>query len=68
MNALRSFKAKMGAFKAEMGAFKAEMRAEFRKIADLRQTVHDYHGSVIGYGVLITEPDERVTWLEQSRG
>ncbi len=58
-------------FKAEMGAFKVEMRAEFREvraeIAELRQTVRDYHGSVIGHGVLITELDERVTRLEQSR-
>ena len=63
-------------FKAEMHSFKAEIQAEFRavhsEISDLRHSVgelrtalNDYHGSVIGHGVLITELDERVTRLEQ---
>ncbi len=58
---VRSFRAEV---KAEFGNVRAEMRAE---MADLRQAVADYHGAVIGHGVLIGELDERVRRLEQDR-
>ena len=34
------------------------------QVSSLRQTVTDYHGSVMGHGMLITELDSRLTRVE----
>ncbi len=65
---LRAFRAEVT---AEFGKVRAEFNSEFGKvraeIADLRQTVADYHEAVIGHCVPIGELDERVSRLEQER-
>ena len=60
---------------ADLRTVAADVRAQGLKLNDLdskvdglRQAVDDYHGSVIGHGVLIGELDERVRELEQHRG
>lgn len=42
-------------------------KADRSDVADLRRAVDDYHGAIIGHGVLIGELDERVRRLEQDR-
>jgi hypothetical protein len=40
-------------------------KADRSDVADLRRAVDDYHGAVIGHGVLIGDLDERVGRLER---
>ena len=47
--------------KAEIAALRSETRAEF---ATLRQTVTQYHSSVLGHGILISDLEERVRRIE----
>ena len=35
-------------------------------VSGLRQEVRDYHGAVVGHGIMLTEHDERITKLEQT--
>lgn len=39
-----------------------------RDIAELRLTMQDYHGAVIGHGMQLTELDERVRRIEEHLG
>ena len=54
---------------ADVRELRREManKADRSDVADLRRAVDDYHNAVIGHGVLISELDERVSRLEQSR-
>lgn len=78
--AQEAMRADLGAFKAEvkadLGAVRAEvadLRADHgRKLDDLassvstlRQAVTEYHSTVLGHGILITELDERVRRVER---
>lgn len=36
-----------------------------REAASLRQAITDYHGSVLGHGVLLTELEERLARVER---
>ena len=63
MRAMRSeMNARFGAAETELRGVRAELKAE---IADLRQTLREYHGAVVGHGILLTEHDGRITRLEQ---
>ena len=73
MGALRG---EMGALRAEMGALRGEMaalRSEHgqklddlaNQIVTLRQTLTEYHASVLGHGILISELDARLRRVEQ---
>ena len=68
------------AMRAEMHAMRTELRTEIaalrndhgRKLDDLagqvktlRQTLTEYHASVLGHGILITELDTRLRRVEQ---
>ena len=51
---------------------RSEVRAQGRKlddlanqVADLRQALTQYHASVLGHGILITELDTRLRRVEQ---
>ena len=35
------------------------------QIVGLRRAIVEYHTSVIGHGILISEPEARVRWVEQ---
>ncbi|HLY57261.1 MAG TPA: hypothetical protein VKS60_16980 [Stellaceae bacterium] len=56
-------------FRAEMRAFQADTRREFSNvkhdIASLRQAVTEYHASVLGHGILISELEEPVRRIER---
>jgi hypothetical protein len=60
----------------EHGHQLAELRAQLRKemndvrsqIGGLRQQVTEYHSSVLGHGILISELDQRVRRLEEHLG
>lgn len=47
--------------RAEIGQLRAETRSD---IADLRRTLTQYHSSVLGHGVLISELERRVNRIE----
>ena len=68
-NELKSFKAEV---RAEFRSVHSEISNPRDSVADvrnsvgeLRTAVHDYHGAVVGHGVLLTKLDERVIRLEQ---
>lgn len=48
--------------KAELAAVKADLKAD---IASLRQTLTEYHASVLGHGVLISDLEDRVRRIER---
>ena len=68
-NELKSFKAEVQAEFRSVRSEIADLRhdvADLRhEVGELRQAVNDYHGAVIGHGVLISELDDRVTRLER---
>ncbi len=49
----------------EMKALKSDVRGLHGDTADLRQTLREHHGSVMGHGMHTTEHDERLTRLER---
>ena len=53
------------ATKADLAEVKTELKAE---IAELRQTVELYHGSVVGQGIITSELDARMGRVEQHLG
>ena len=54
-------RSEVAAGRADLTAFKAQAGAEF---ATLRQTFTQYHSSVIGHGVLISDLEDRVRRIE----
>jgi hypothetical protein len=59
----------MGQLKSDLGQFKSETKRDFSRvhadIAVLRQEVAQYHGSVAGHGMLITEVQARLSRIEE---
>ena len=63
------------ALSSDLRGLRAEMNMRFERlgtelqaeIAEVRDMLRDYHGSVVGHGILLTEHDERLTRLEQAR-
>ena len=66
--------------RAEMHGMRAELRAEIQslrdehgrkidevagQVSDLRQAVTEYHASVLGHGVLISQLEDRVRRIER---
>ena len=54
-------KSEIGTLRNEFASFRNETRAEF---TTLRQTITQYHSSVIGHGILISNLEERVRRIE----
>lgn len=65
----------MGGVRSEIGDIRSEIsdiRSEIRdirsEIGGLRRQVTEYHSSVLGHGILISELDQRVRRLEEHLG
>ena len=60
------FRSEMNSLRADVASDLAVMQKETREqIVGLRRAVVEYHSSVIGHGMLITELEERVRRVEQ---
>ena len=62
--------------RSEINSLRADVAADFialrkeagEQIAGLRRAVVEYHSAVLGHGVLISDLEARVRWMEQHLG
>jgi hypothetical protein len=57
----RGLRAEMATLRVHVDGLRKEVRSD---IASLRQTLTEYHASVFGHGILISEPERRVLRIE----
>ena len=63
---LHSLRADVASDLAQMQSDVAQMQKDTRdQIVGLRRAVIEYHSAVVGHGLIISEPEERVRRLEQ---
>ena len=61
------FKSEMNSLRADLASDIATMQKETREqIVGLRRAVIEYHSSVVGHGLLISEHEERIRRIEQA--
>ncbi len=65
MNGVRS---EMHDMRSQMNDMRSQMNDMRSQIGGLRQQVTEYHSSVLGHGILISELDQRVRRLEEHLG
>ena len=59
-------KADMNSLRADVSSDLLSMQKDIREqIGGLRRTIVEYHSSVVGHGILISELEERVRRVEQ---
>jgi hypothetical protein len=57
----KELRAEMATLRGDVDGLRKEVRSD---IASLRQTVTEYHASVLGHGILISELERRVLRIE----